>query len=169
VTTFPAQRKLLPIFMDMLVAHKATVGYRQLRPMVTKDIETVAAFIEMLKHGVEMDCSEAITLLYHLAGFPSPHGRTLGFGGWGNTDTILHGPMKTYTNPALAGIGVIAILGADRGLDGQHAAMVRKPGADPLMFSHGHAGSPDDPEFYHLSDIRAGVPGEVVFCNLSTL
>lgn len=159
-----AQRELLAAYMDWLVAEKNRVGYRELRPMATSTIATAAQLKAAFGVGFEMDCSESVTLLCHLAGLKPPSGAKDGWK-YGNTETLLSN-LPTYPDPANADVGAVCVFNSDRPLAEQHAAMVRSPGSDPVLFTHG---SPADPSFLKLSQLQPGFAGETVFCSISGL
>lgn len=159
-----AERELLGVYMDWLVADKARVGYRMLRPMVTRGINTAAGLERALTTGFEMDCSESLVLLCHLAGLKDPSGN--GYDGDGNTSQILAHLTGHYTDPAKASQGAICIFNSDRPLTEQHGTMVRHPARDPVLFTHGSAA---DPSLLRLSQIQPGFKGKTVFCPISSL
>jgi hypothetical protein len=133
-----AQRGRLAALMDELVAHAAAIHYRQVRPMRTHAI-TSRAMLEraLLSHaGVTMDCSESVTLLCRLAGLKDPNG--FGYDGTGYTGTLLK-HLPHYTNPRKAKIGALVVFGPG---SGDHVCMVRRPGPNPVLFSHGSERGP---------------------------
>lgn len=160
----PEQRRLLATYMDLLVRRRDKVGYRQLRPMATHAIDNWGRLFGLLEHGFAVDCSESIVLAYHMAGLKSPCGPTLGYGGYGNTQSFLKLPR--FEDAADAETGTIVVFNADRPLDQQHAAMVRTPGKDPRLFTQGN---PTDPRFLRLSQLQPGFPGKTVFCAVHNL
>jgi hypothetical protein len=141
----PAQkRKLLGKLMDELVAHAPAIHYSQFRPMRTRSLATNEALIEKLasESGIRTDCSETVTLLCRLAGLRDPNG--MHYDGYGNSHTMWQ-HLDHYPDPADALTGGIVVFG-HQGYD--HVAMVRRPGPDPICFSHG--GEPG-PVFIRLS------------------
>lgn len=151
------QREHLGRLMDLLVAHKDQIHYRQARPMSTRSIHHELALRAELTAGrqLAMDCSEAVTLLCHLAGLHDPNG--LGYDGSGYTGTMLqHLGAHAYTDPKGAQLGALVVFG---GGTGEHVCMVRQPGANPELFSHGGEAGPfyirlDDEQRYHKKPTR---------------
>lgn len=124
--------------MDELVAAEPRVHYGQVRPMVTAKIRDEAALRRALARpaGITLDCSEIATLLCRLAGLADPNGR--GYDGSGYTGTMLE-HLPHYDDPRRANIGALVVLGPGTG---EHVCMVRTPGPDPILFSHGWEGGP---------------------------
>ena len=151
--TSAAQRARMGELMDLLVARKAKVHYGQVRPMRSSAIHTDRQLRKHLRSraGLTMDCSESVTLIAHLAGLRDPNG--LNYDGAGYTGTMLR-YLEHYHDPARARTGALWVVG---GGTGEHVCMVRKPGDDPLMFSHG---TEADPSFYPLSTMIAAFPGQ---------
>lgn len=145
-----AQRHKLGTLMDLLVAHEPTVHYQQVRPMSTAGIKNVEDLKARLEWGIHMDCSESVTLLCRLAGMKDPNG--LDYNGSGYTGTLL-AHLPHYSRATSANVGALVVFGSP---PGHHVCMVRHPGPDPLLFSHGQERGP----FYlHLSDeARAQTP-----------
>jgi hypothetical protein len=133
-----AQRGKLASLMDELVAHTGAVHYREIRPMRTHWIASRALLERALRSpaGVTMDCSESVTLLCRLAGLKDPNG--VGYDGTGYTGTLLK-HLPHYTNPSKAKIGALVVFGPK---SGHHVCMVRRPGANPVLFSHGSERGP---------------------------
>ena len=141
--------------MDLLVARKRKVHYAQIRPMVTRTIHTIRQLRAALRRrqGVTMDCSESVTLVARLSGLRDPNG--LNYDGAGFTGDMLANPkLDRYTDPKRAGVGALWVVG---GGTGEHVCMVRHPGDDPVMFSHG---TENDPTYYPLSVMIAAFPGQ---------
>jgi hypothetical protein len=138
VTTTPAQRRELGRLMDLLVEYEPKVHYAQVRPMRTRSIANAHELLQALRspRGITMDCSESVTLLCRLAGLHDPSG--LGFNGQGYTGTLLE-HLQHYTDPSIAAVGGLVVFGPG---NGQHVAMVRRAGHDPLLFSHGQERGP---------------------------
>lgn len=151
--------------MDWMVASSDTIHYRQRRPMVTRSMRSIGDLRARLesKTGLAMDCSESVTLLLRLVGCGDPNG--LGYDGGGNTQTMFD-HLPRYTIPSHAGIGALVFLGQPGQLETQHVCMVRQPGADPLLFSHGQE---QGPLYIRLSDERRYHVGGVYFLNVSSL
>ena len=139
--------------MDLLVSRKRKVHYGQVRPMRSAAIHTDRQLRRQLRSraGLTMDCSESVTLICHLAGLRDPNG--LNYDGSGYTGTMLR-YLDHYSDPKDAGIGALWCVG---GGTGEHVAMVRRHGDDPLMFSHG---TEADPTYYPLSTMIAAFPGQ---------
>lgn len=138
MTTTPTQRRELARIMDLLVQYEPKVHYRQVRPMSTRSIDDVTELLARLKSpgGVTMDCSESVTLLCRLAGLHDPNG--LGYNGTGYTGTLLE-HLTHYHDPLRANVGGLVVFGPGTG---EHVCMVRRTGADPLLFSHGQEAGP---------------------------
>lgn len=123
--------------MDYLVQHRGNVHYAQRRPMTTRAIATFAELRRTVAaRGVTMDCSESVTLICRLAGLDDPNGEH--YNGTGYTGTLLD-HLPHYDNPANADVGALVVYGPGTG---QHVCMVREPGRDPLLFSHGEEAGP---------------------------
>jgi len=133
-----AQRQQLARIMDLLVREAARVHYAQVRPMQTRPIHSLHLLQQALysPHGVTMDCSESVTLLCHVAGLKDPNG--FGYDGHGFTGTLLH-DLPHYTDPSKAEVGALVVFGPG---SGDHVCMVRRPGANPTLFSHGSERGP---------------------------
>lgn len=106
--------------------------------MSTNHIASLASLEHALEAGVQLDCSESVTLICHVAGLHDPSG--FGFDGSGNTETMYH-HLKHYTDPRQAFPGALVFLGIPGRLSTQHVCMVRRAGADPELFSHGGNGA----------------------------
>lgn len=135
-----AQRQHLARLMDFLVAHRQFIHYRQLRPMATAAFHHEAALrAHLMAHrSISMDCSESVTLLCRLAGLRDPNG--LGYNATGYTGTLLqHLEEHAYTDPSRAEVGALVVFGPGTG---DHVCMVREPGNDPKLFSHGNEAGP---------------------------
>ena len=162
------QRLVLAGVMDWLVAEREHVHYAELRPMRTRSLRTLHALRARLasKAGVTMDCSESVTLLCKLAGCHDPSG--LDFDGAGNTETLLN-HLRHYTNPAKAEVGALVVFDPKvrhGGVLGRHVCMVRRPSADPILFSHGKE---SDPRYVRLSAERVRDTEPFVLLNVSHL
>jgi hypothetical protein len=141
--------------MDLLVRRKRKVHYAQIRPMPTRVIHTLRQLRAALRkrQGVTMDCSESVTLVCRLAGLRDPNG--LNYDGAGFTGDMLANPkLEHYSDPNRAQTGALWVVG---GGTGEHVCMVRRPGADPVLFSHG---TEADPTYYPLSVMVAAFPGQ---------
>ena len=124
--------------MDLLVREQPRVHYAQRRPMQTRSIHSLHLLQQALysPHGVTMDCSESVALLCHVAGLDDPNG--FDYDGHGFTGTLLH-VLPDYTDPLKAEIGALVVFGPG---SGDHVCMVRRPGANPTLFSHGSERGP---------------------------
>jgi hypothetical protein len=147
--------------MDYLVLHRDRVHYRQVRPMLTRPLHTLVDLHAALAspRGVVMDCSEAVTLICKLGGLTDPNG--LHYNGSGYTGTLLRLPH--YYDPHSAMLGALVVFG---GGTGHHVTMVREPGADPLLWSHGQE---SDPRLILLSLERQHQPSPVTFLSIAAL
>jgi hypothetical protein len=88
--------------------------------------------------AITADCSKAVQMLAHWAGGPDPMGN--GFGPYGNSQTLWL-KLQHLASPDMLLIGDIVTFGPD-GSD--HAAFVQKRGVDPLLWSDGHQGAPNN-------------------------
>jgi hypothetical protein len=157
-----AQRHQLARVMDLLYAERARVHYRQVRPMQTRRLHSLHLLQQTLydANGVTMDCSEAITLLCHVAGLDDPNG--FGYDGHGFTGTLLH-HLPHYSDPRKAGIGALVVFGPG---SGDHVCMVRRPGANPTLFSHG---SERGPIYITLADEKKYQRPPTIFLSIAKL
>jgi hypothetical protein len=111
-------------------------------------------------HGVTMDCSESVTLLCRLAGLQDPNG--FHYDCTGYTGTLLH-HLPHYSSPLAAKVGALVVFGPG---SGHHVCMVRTPGDDPMLFSHG---SEQGPIYIRLSDEQRYQPPGHVFLSIAKL
>jgi hypothetical protein len=157
--TTVAERNELAVLMDLLVAHEPKVHYLQKRPMVSRSVTTIAQLRTKLATaaGIALDCSETVTLVCRLAGLADPNG--LAYDGYGNTGTLLK-HLPHYKTPASASVGALVVFG------GEHVCMVRRPGLDPILFSHG---SERGPLYIRCSAEATYHPAPVVFLDISHL
>lgn len=153
--TSHAQRVALASLMDYLVQHRGNVHYAQRRPMETRKLASVVALKRAVASaaGVTMDCSESVTLLCRLAGLDDPNDQH--YNGLGYTGTLLD-HLPHYDDPGNADIGALAVFGPGTG---QHVCMVREPGRNPLLFSHGEEAGPfylrlNVERTYHSAPVR---------------
>jgi len=154
------QRNRMAEIMDLLVLDEPEVHYKEIRPMPTCHIRSVPDLRKQLANGITMDCSESVTLICRLAGLQDPNG--YGYNCRGYTGTLLKN-LKHYSNPALAKIGALVVFGPGTG---EHVCMVRHPGKNPTLFSHGQERGP----FYiSLSEERKFHKAPVTFLNIATL
>lgn len=132
------QRQRAKMIANLLNLYAWSVLYAEVRPMQTRSL-TMAALRKLLKlgHTITMDCSEAVTLIFRLAGFADPNG--LHYSGDGNTGTML-AHLRHFTDWGEAHTGTLIVFGAGTG---DHVVMVIKPnGNNPTVYTHGmHARS----------------------------
>lgn len=110
--------------------------------------------------SITMDCSESVTLMARLAGLADPNGN--GYNGLGFTGTML-AHLPHYADPKAADVGALCVYGPD---NGDHVTMVKEPGPDPLMFSHG---KPGDPELVRFSVVKAALRPPQTFLSIARL
>ena len=122
--------------------HGATAGYRHQATVATAAYPAVA-------NG------------YDTGGYDT--GRTAnGYRADGYTGTLLD-HLPHYYAARNAGVGALVVYGPGTG---HHVAMVREPGSDPLLFSHGDE---TGPHWYRLSQERTWQPPPVTFLAISAL
>lgn len=127
------QRAELGTIAEYLIEHANLVGYAEVRPMPTAHLtfaDIKSLFAEDKK--ITMDCSEAVTLLFRLAGLKDPNG--LNYNGAGFTGSLLqHLPRCGSLDQAHE--GALLVFGK---ASGTHVCMVLEhDNTDPLLFSHG--------------------------------
>ena len=128
----PSKRDLLHAYMTATAGNPYGWNYREVRPL------TMPA---KLAHGVNADCSFGVKILCDWAGVPDPTGGN--YDGYGNSGSVFH--HLAHVTKAQAKTGDIVVFGPN----GEwHATMILEPGADPLLWSHGHQGAPN---LYRLS------------------
>jgi len=162
-----AQRAHALAVMDLLLAHNPRIGYRQARPMGTRSL-TEQRLTDLLAAGrrLELDCSEAATLVCRLAGLASPSGPHYPYaGGYGNTQTMLDA-LPEYTDPAAAEPLALVVYGPDGHPEQQHVSVVYESGPDPLLFSMGREA---DPRLIRFSEQRAFHSAPARFCSVARL
>ncbi len=156
------QRAHMGKLMDLLVEHEPAVHYAQVRPMRTRsimsDLDLAAALAA--PGGVRMDCSESVTLICKLAGLRDPNGAH--YDGSGFTGTLLAN-LPHYSKPENAMTGALVVFGPGTG---HHVCMVRRPGHDPELFSHGMERGP---LLVPLSVERKYQSGPVTFLSIAGL
>lgn len=157
--TTDRQREHLAQLMDALVFYRRRVHYAQVRPMRSMHVRRLRPAL-LRPGGLTMDCSETVTFLCRLAGLRDPNG--LNYNGAGYTGTLLSF-LEHYTDPSIAKVGALCVFGD---APGEHVCMVRKPGADPLLFSHG---TETEPQYHPLSYMRPGFTGAVTFLSIARL
>jgi hypothetical protein len=118
--------------MRLLLAEAPRVHYPpgDRRTMTICGIATRAQLADALDDGLTVDCSQAVTLIAHVAGAQDPNGA--GYAADGYTGTLLRG--SDHIPHESAKCGDLRVFG---GGTGHHVAMVMAPGSDPLLFSHG--------------------------------
>ncbi len=123
----PDKRTLLHAFMVATAGNAYGWTYREVRPL---------SLPPKLAHGVIADCSFGVKVLCDWAGVPDPTGEN--YDGYGNSTSIFehlpHVPL------AQAKTGDILLFGPE---GAWHATMILSPGADPMLWSHGHQGAPN--------------------------
>jgi hypothetical protein len=161
MTTNDERIKMAKI-MNLLVLDQWKVHYKEVRPMATRSIRSLAQLKYALtsNRGITMDCSEAITLICKLAGINDPNG--LHYDGQGYTGTLLK-HLPHYHDPSLAKIGALVVFGPNHG---DHVCMVRQPGKNPTLFSHGQE---RDPIYISLSAERKFHRPPVTFLSIAKL
>jgi hypothetical protein len=127
------QRAELGTIAEYLIEHADLVSYAEIRPMATAHLK-FADIKSLFAEGkpITMDCSEAVTLLFRLAGLKDPNG--LNYNGAGFTGTLLeHLPRCGSLDQAHE--GALVVFGA---APGTHVCMVMEHDTtDPWLFSHG--------------------------------
>jgi len=123
----PDKRTLLHALMVATAGNAYDWNYREVRPLTMPP---------KLVHGVNADCSFGVKVLCDWAGVPDPTGGN--YDGYGNSTSIFH--HLAHVPLADARTGDILLFGPE---GSWHAAMVLEPGKDPMLWSHGHQGSPN--------------------------
>lgn len=104
--------------------------YRAVRPM----------YVPPSWHAGERivgDCSKGVQYLNRWAGCADPMGEN--YGPYGNSSTLwMH--LQHLAHPSDLQVGDVVTFGV---AGSEHAAMVLKAGADPVVWSFGHQGAPD--------------------------
>lgn len=133
--------------LDWMLAAHAGIAYAMTRPIPLHAI--------VYRHTpFATDCSGLITGAAYASCCPDPNG--LGYNGQGFTGTILAHATPIRREDLRA--GDLIVFG---GGTGDHVVAVHTMAPDPIVFSHGHQGAPDDPRRYPLSaflDYFAGAP-----------
>lgn len=138
--TTAKQRRELATAMDFLVAHEPHVHYppgdrRTGSVYAIKTLQTLERRV-LAPQGLTLDCSQSVELLCHVAGLQDPNG--LGYRSDGYTGTLLD-HLPHYRGPKGASVGALVVFGPGTG---EHVCMVRHPGEDPILFSHGQERGP---------------------------
>jgi cell wall-associated NlpC family hydrolase len=124
--------------MHLLISSNPKIHYpaHDVRTMTIHAISTLEQLqAKIASNALTIDCSQAVTLIAHVAGAKDPNG-----GNWasdGYTGTLLEG-CKPISR-AQAKPGDLRVFG---GGTGHHVCMVIQPGANPLLFSHGQENDP---------------------------
>jgi hypothetical protein len=124
--------------MHMMITQNPRIHYpaHDVRTMTIHAIATLAELeAKIASNTLTIDCSQAVTLIAHVAGAKDPNG-----GNWasdGFTGTLLKGCQPI--SRAQAKPGDLRVFG---GGTGHHVCMVMQPGSDPLLFSHGQENDP---------------------------
>lgn len=160
-----AQRKTIAQAIDLLVKQRSHVAYVQRRPMASRSIDTMPELEAALTAGIALDCSEAATLILHVAGVGDPNGNA--YDGEGNTQEM-YDHLPHYLNPRTAKTGALVFLGIPGRLSTQHVCVVREPGPDPLLYSHGGNGAYASHLIPYSVERRYHV-GEPVFLSIARL
>jgi len=123
----PSVRDLLHSYMAATAGNPFGWTYNEVRPLPLPTL---------LAHGVRADCSFGVKILCQWAGAPDATGEN--YDDWGNSVSMFnHLPHITL---AQAQTGDVIVFGPS----GQwHAVMIFTPGADPMLWSHGHPGAPN--------------------------
>jgi hypothetical protein len=118
--------------MRLLLAESPRVHYPpgDRRTMTISSIATRRQLEDALDARLTVDCSQAVTLIAHVAGARDPNGAAYAADGY--TGTLLEGCAHIVR--AQARCADLRVFG---GGTGHHVAMVMAPGGDPLLFSHG--------------------------------
>jgi GH24 family phage-related lysozyme (muramidase) len=128
----PSKRDLRHAYMTATAGNPYGWNYREVRPL---------GIPAKLAHGINADCSFGVKILCDWAGVPDPTGSN--YDGYGNSVSMFH--HLPHVTKAQAKTGDILVFGPN----GEwHATMILEPGADPLLWSHGHQGAPN---LYRLS------------------
>lgn len=156
------QRARLARLMDYTYRERAKIHYAQVRPMRTRRVHSLHLLQQALHSpaGITMDCSEAVTTLCHIAGLDDPNG--FGYDGHGFTGTLLH-HLPHYFDASRAKVGALVVFGPG---SGDHVCMVRHPGRDPVLWSHG---SERGPIWIRLSDEKRFQRDPTTFLKIATL
>jgi hypothetical protein len=160
-----AQRAEIQKIQAILVAHKAQVGYEQLRPMGTRYVSTLTGLMRKISKGFDMDCSESGVLICHVAGVKSPTGSWV----YGNTETYLEHLTNHYFDAREALPGAFCVLNANYALNRQHVVQCHEKDTkkgNPIVFTHGVSA---DPSFTKFLDIKSAFPGKAVWLSVARL
>lgn len=148
------QRTRLVNHAHFLIGKAPQIGYVEQRPMQTARFRSWIEVMGTLNSfgRFSMDCSEAVTFLFRLAGLRDPNG--LGYDGYGYTGSLLD-HLPHYLGTEDAHEGALGVFGAGTGT---HVVMLMtRRGKNPLVFSHG---SEIGPLYISLDDEKAAHAGE---------
>lgn len=131
--------------MDYLVAHEPKIHYprNDVRTEAVHGVTTLAQLKALVARpqGLTIDCSQSCTLLPHIAGLHDPSNVAYHYDG--NTQLMFDNPvMQHYVRAQSAQVGALVFFGIPGRLETQHVCMVRHPGEDPVLFSHGQEKGP---------------------------
>ncbi len=158
-----AQRAHIARIMDLLVQNEPKVHYppHDVRIRSINEIDTDAELLAELHAGrLTIDCSQSATLLCHVAGLRDPNGQRYRQDGFTGTQSKY---LTHYTNPKNANIGAFVFFGP---YPHEHVCQVRRPGANPLLFSMGQERGPI---FISLAAERTFHSSPVVFGSIAKL
>jgi hypothetical protein len=131
----PATRRHLRPWVGPVDMHAGMVwfGHRGARDQAGIHYAQVRPILHEYRLPMNTDCSGWATLCCELVGAPDPNG--FHFDGVGNTTTMLANASPIKRDMLSTGCHVL-FSGPD------HVGFVVKPGADPLLSSHGSEGGP---------------------------
>lgn len=133
----PDMRNDLVATARWLAANKRVDG-KNLNIHYTQDLSKRMAFEHLgkLVWPIETDCSGLFTLIYYVNGCKDPN--NAGYGGWGNTESLIRGGKQIPMSKVRPGDGVIY-----GGGGGDHVAfVVEVHGKNIVTISHGQEGDP---------------------------
>lgn len=136
------QRAHLAALMDWLVEHEPLIHYPPHDVRGKLDAVTFLLLEQQIanrfgrRDGIQGDCSQTVQHICHMAGLADPCGHDYARAGF-TGDLLAHLPH--YDSSRAAEVGAIVVFGPGTG---DHAVMVRKPGRDPIVFSHGQEAGP---------------------------
>lgn len=141
MSTLNEPRRRLASLMDFLVAHEPQVHYpaNDVRVMQIHTISAMSTLEQLVRASkLTVDCSQTVQLVFHVAGWKDPCG--LGYRVDGYTGSMLDRLGRhAYHAPENANVGALFVFGPGTG---DHVAVCRHPGKDPVLFSHGQERGP---------------------------
>ncbi len=155
-----AQRQTMCRIMDLLVQHEQQVHYppHDVRVHKASEVQTEKQLRERLAAGTfNFDCSQTVEIVCVVSGLKWPRSMVNGF-----TGTMLAG-LPHYSNPRGANRGALVVFGPGTG---HHVCLVRTPGANPLLYSHG---SERSSHMISLSQEARFQPPPVTFLSIANL